>query len=233
MSIRASLLALLLVGCSPCEPGPLTRIDLPRIDHVIVGVDNLERGIAEIERRTGVRPIIGGVHPGAGTRNALLSLGEGTYLEIIAPNPAEPVASAEVEQLRALKRTTPIGWAVSARDADALRSTMQSTDFPLTPPEPGSRRKPDGTLLSWVTFGFANFDHPLAPFFIVWGEPSKHPSRTSPAGCTLQSLNLRDPAANPLRRAIEPLHVPVNVGQSAKSGMKLILFCPRGAVTFG
>ncbi|MEO6581690.1 MAG: VOC family protein [Sphingomicrobium sp.] len=228
MSFRACLLVLVLVGCSAREPDALTRVD-----HVIVGVGNLEHGMAEIERLTGVRPVIGGVHPGAGTRNALPSLGEGTYLEIFAPNSAEPIASAEVERLRVLRRPTPIGWAVSANDAKAFGSALKPAGIELTQPEPGSRRKPDGTMLSWVTYGLANFDHPLAPFFIVWAKPSQHPSRTSPSGCTLQSLNISDPAAIPLRRAVEPLRVPVNVSVGARPGMKLILSCPRGEVTFG
>lgn len=228
MSIRASLLALVLVGCSPREPDALTRID-----HVIVGVGNLEHGMAEFESLTGVRPVIGGVHPGAGTRNALLSLGEGTYLEILGPNPAEPVASAEVEELRALKLPTPIGWAVSTGDASALRSALKPIGIELTPPEPGSRRKPDGTLLSWVTYGFANLDHPLAPFFITWSDPALHPSRTSPRGCTLRSVSIQDPSADQLRRAIDPLGVKVAITKTSNTRMEIKMDCPHGEVTLG
>ncbi|HSB20175.1 MAG TPA: VOC family protein [Anaeromyxobacteraceae bacterium] len=37
------------------------------LDHLIVGIDDLDRGIAEIERRTGARAVPGGSHPGRGT----------------------------------------------------------------------------------------------------------------------------------------------------------------------
>lgn len=80
-------------------------------DHILLGAPDLDLGIRWVEERTGVRAKFGGNHPGSGTRNALLSLGTGHYLEIIAPDPAQANAPDD-RGLRELSSPRIIQWAI-------------------------------------------------------------------------------------------------------------------------
>jgi hypothetical protein len=108
------------------------------IDHIILGVPNLDEGMRAFETRTGVKPLRGGRHPLRGTENALVSLGGGVYLEIIAPQP-EAKANEMVTALRALKRPTLVGWAVHVPEEKDAAAKLASAGFKVSAPMPGSR----------------------------------------------------------------------------------------------
>ena len=93
------------------------------LDHILIGVPNLDDGIRAFEQATGVTPVRGGKHPSRGTENALVSLGRGAYIEIIAPQ-ADAAPNEMVTQLRALHGPTLVGWAVhvAGRDDRRLRA---------------------------------------------------------------------------------------------------------------
>src|SRR5579862_3009161 len=157
------------------------------LDHILIGSPDLDAGIKFIEERTGVRAAFGGVHPGAGTRNALLSLGTNRYLEIIAPDPAQP-ATEDKRNLRSLEEPVIVGWAQHPGDIEAFAQRMKSEGVEVDGPKPGSRKRPDGRVLHWKTLALKDDAGGLFPFFIEWGAGSMHPSIDAPQGCTLETF---------------------------------------------
>src|SRR5258708_37747284 len=109
--------------------------DVPALlDHILLGCNDLDRGIQLVEEATGVRPAIGGVHPGRGTRNALLSLGERRYLEIIAPDPAQQKI-VHFPQIREMRDPRLIGWAVHPPDVAATAELLRHKHIAFNGPD--------------------------------------------------------------------------------------------------
>jgi hypothetical protein len=184
-----------------------------------------------MQRRTGVRAVPGGSHPGRGTHNALMSLGPGIYLEIIAPDPAQKTPPQGFNMLASLEKLTPIGWAVATDDAPALRSDLADLGFRLGPLRPGSRTLPGGGTLNWVSFGLADAPD-LAPFFIAWGQGTRHPSTSSPGGCRLGALALATPAPAALAALVDRLGLGIPVSAGHHEDESLTLVCAGGNVRF-
>src|SRR5262249_46137581 len=160
--------------------------------HIILGADDLDRGITWMEERTGVRAVFGGVHPGRGTRNALLSLGPLRYLEILAPD-GQQSSQSWYKELGTLREPRLIGWAVHTEDIAALAKKALAAGFAIDGPNDGSRARPDGKTLRWKSFRLKDDRGGLLPFFIEWSHESVHPSADAPAGCSLARFLLQSP----------------------------------------
>jgi hypothetical protein len=183
---------------------------LDGVDHLLLGTSDLDRGIAWFEGRTGVRAAIGGAHPGRGTRNALAGLGRGHYLEIIAPDPAQPPENLRMD-LHTLAEPRLIAWAAGAPDLDGLSRRIRERGHTAAAPRDGSRARPDGRVLTWRTLAVdtdlarANVD-PI-PFFIEWAPGSPHPSIDAPAGCRLAAFEFEHPDAKRLEAVLAALEI--------------------------
>ena len=226
--MRWAIATLLSTLASPAA----TNARLATLDHVILGVPDLEQAVAEFEARTGVKPAIGGSHPGRGTRNALVSLGDGTYLEIIAPDPSQQSDLPMVVQLLQLTRPTLVGWAIGTSDPPALKRRLERSGIRTDQAEPGGRVTPNGTTLRWETFGAVGLDRDSDPFFIRWFDPASHPSRSAPKGCSLVSFTTRGPGLAPLGKALLQLNLPVRAIDSKRQSMSLSIHCPKGRMEF-
>lgn len=209
---------------------PFTRA-LDVIDHLLLGVPDLDEGIVFVERLTGVRAVVGGSHPGRGTHNALIALSAGRYIEIIAPDPHQDVIS----RLSTLVAPALVGWAALTNDIDTLAERLRAADVETSGPLPGSRSRPDGRVLTWKTLSlsrtFAHAEIDPVPFFIQWDTTSVHPSADSPAAGELLTLELHHPNAGSLRRAFESIGIDADVCEAGTTRLVAAIRTSSGVVT--
>ena len=203
------------------------------VDHLLLGAPDLDKGIAWMEERTGVRAQMGGSHPGVGTRNALLSLGERHYLEIIAPDPAQSSFNFQVD-LRKLTAPRLVTWAASTLDLDDVVSRARASGFGVFGPRDGLRVRPDGVTLKWrsagIQAGLAEDDIDPVPFFIQWASGSVHPSADAPAGCRLVSLDASHPSPSKLQDTLARLGISTTVRADQRTVLTATLETTRGRV---
>ncbi len=184
----------------------------PMLDHILLGVSDLDAGIAFVEKMSGIRAAAGGSHPGAGTRNALLALGTERYLEIIAPDPQQSSAPSAVHGgLAELRVPKLIGWAVHTHDIAAAAARLRKEGIAADGPLEGSRKRPDGAMLHWHTLRLKDDAEGTLPFFIEWGADTAHPSKDAPSGCRLASFAVAGPHPEQLRETFRRLGVDVTV----------------------
>jgi hypothetical protein len=222
-------LFLALTGAALAVP-PITfgEEEVPALlDHILLGCNDLDTGIAFVEENAGVRAAIGGVHPGRGTRNALLSLGERQYLEIIAPDPHQPGAK---DTLGLYKLTQPrlVGWAAHPGDLDSFAKKLREAGVAFEGPTPGSRARPDGRVLHWKTVNLADDLHGLLPFFIEWSADSAHPSSDAPKGCTLDEFEVMSSNPDELTPVIQRIGIELPVQRSDRNRLRALLTGPKG-----
>jgi catechol 2,3-dioxygenase-like lactoylglutathione lyase family enzyme len=209
----------------------------PLLDHFILGCDDLDRGVAFVEQRTGVRAAFGGVHPGRGTRNALLSLGERRYLEIMAPDPAQNVAPgapvpgsrpSQITKLRELREPRLVGWAAHPGDLEKFAARLRDARIEFEGPRAGSRQRPDGKIVHWKTLTFKDDKDGLLPFFIEWSADSIHPSSDAPKGCRLTHFAVVTPNTGDLTKMAELLQVDMPIASGDKIALQATILGPKG-----
>jgi hypothetical protein len=217
------------VGSPPPEP-PTARISPLPLDHIIIGIDSLERGMKLLADLTGVTPVLGGVHPGRGTRNALIAIGDRRYIELMAPDPAQAVTSEQVTELRTLHALTPIGWAIHVTNADSARAKWTAAGLAPSAPVAGSRQRPDGRVLRWRTFDPFGIASPVLPFAIEWDTSSVHPATDAPHGCSLVDFRITSPHAGAIENALRRAKLDVEVERDVADVIQIALACPNGRI---
>jgi catechol 2,3-dioxygenase-like lactoylglutathione lyase family enzyme len=213
------------------------------LDHLVFACSDLDSGIAWAERTLGVRPSRGGTHPQWGTHNALLSLGRGRYLELLAPDPGAAAAGRANEGGRALfgldaAALAPAGreprltaWMTRSRTIETLLGNALRAGCDLGRVHAGSRLRADGTEISWqIAVPPVRPLGGCAPWLIDWGW-SEHPSAALATGARLDWLEVIHPEPARVRAVLEAVNCPgVEVREGPEPRVSAGIACARGVV---
>ncbi len=180
----------------------------------------------------GVRPTVGGRHAGLGTRNALLDLGGGAYLELIgidgeagtSPDGPRPFGLDRIAEPRLA------AWAATADGIDRRVARARRVGYDPGPVQSMSRRQPDGTELHWRLTLPGPHSVEVVPFLIEWAEDAPHPSTTSPEGCRLVSFTGAHPEPDAIKLALRALGVDLALEPAESARLAAVIEGPSGTV---
>jgi hypothetical protein len=204
---------------------------LSTVDHLVYATPDLQVGIATIGKLFGVRATPGGQHPGRGTRNALVSLGPGVYLEIIGPDPEQSAPpQPRPFGIDDLKEPRLVTWAAKGRNLESFSNDAGRSGVKLGQVIDGSRRRTDGAMLSWrYTDPRTVVSDGVVPFFIDWGQ-TPHPSSTAAPGASLIGLRAEHPDPEPVQKALGQLGLDLHVQRGLRPALIATVNTPRGRV---
>lgn len=171
-------------------------------DHIVVIARDIEAGLDHVAAQLGLRLPPGGAHPLMGTHNHLVRLGEDTFLEVIAPDPA----AAPPARPRWFTLDTPpevprlAHWVVRTTDMAALHPRLPAACGPAIPVTRGDLHwlltvPEDGSLPEGGTF----------PSLIEWGTDPLPPRAMPEAGLSLAQLRIGHPEPERLSALLAPV----------------------------
>jgi glyoxalase-like protein len=201
-----------------------------QLDHLALGVNDLEKGTAYLEAELGVRLTIRNHHPGQGTRMMGLPLGNRQYLELLAPDPGQPgIENPLLSTVRKYRTPTVIGWAAAAGDIEVLAARLQSGGYEfengetLIVPADGERWS-----LQWMQV--KGYLGGVVPWLVGSSPSSAYVSVGKPSGCQLLELKLEHPRAEKINNLFKALKLRARVTSAPVEKVTARLRTPKGEV---
>ncbi|MEM9198978.1 MAG: VOC family protein [Pseudomonadota bacterium] len=187
-----------------------------QLDHIVLGARDLASAETVLTAKLGAPPPAHGAHPTMGTHNALWALGGGSYLELVAIDPAAQAPDRPrwfglddpAQQARLSDGPVLLAWVVEPRDVDAARAAL--------PEDPGPLERHYRDALHWhltvPSDGLPRLGGAL-PHLIAWPDNITPPGRALPeCGLRLDCLSVSLPDPTPLAALPLPETVQVEAG---------------------
>jgi len=146
---RLSFATLVLLLISQPAMNQESKTLLLEIDHVSIcgsNLDTLRQEFTEV----GMTPDFGGPHGNGVTQMAIVGFDDTSYIELIAP--IKPGATAGSDWARFMSEdAVTCAWAVGTNVLLQQVDRLKKAGIPVKTPEHGSRKRPDGMSIEWMT----------------------------------------------------------------------------------
>jgi hypothetical protein len=110
--------------------------------------------------------------------------------------------------------------AIHPGDLTRFAKVLREAGIVFKGPLPGSRKRPDGSVLHWQTLTLEENPNRLLPFFIEWSAGSIHPSVDSPEGCDLLYFGAASPGADAVRTKFRQISVELSVERGDREELR-------------
>ena len=152
MCRRLSFAALVLSLFSlPAMTQESTTLEL---DHASICGSNLDT-LRQTFTDVGLTPDFGGPHGNAITQMAILGFDDGSYIELIAPIKPGAIMGSDWARFMSDDAVT-CAWAVGTNVLLQEADRLKKAGIAVNPPERGSRKRPDGMSIEWMTANVGN-----------------------------------------------------------------------------
>lgn len=181
---------------------------LTGLDHIIIGVNDLERATRIFQQDLGLSVSGGGIHPTGGTANRIIVIGD-TYLELITVRNRAEAQQSMLDRLA--KGDGYLNFVLASNDIYADSEAMVERGISIIGPNAGELRSADGRWRGWVRTDVERPDLTQHYPFIIqhdstgeerrrrlagWTTPPQHPlGATHVLSATLAVSNLQEATA--------------------------------------
>lgn len=152
---------------------------LTALDHVIIGVRDLDEATRIFRDNLGLVPSGGGVHTSGGTANRIIVIGD-TYLELIAVRTPAEAQQSMVNRLA--KGEGYLNFVLSSNDIQADSTAMKNRGISLVGPKRGALNAGEGRSRAWMRTDIERPDLTQHYPFLIQHDSEGEERRTRLAG---------------------------------------------------
>lgn len=226
-----------MLAQEPASESNMTQRANHYLDHVVLGIDDLDKGIEALERLTGVRAKFEGRDARLGTQSAIIGLGDDTFLELIAPDrKADPdridpaTRSMILDRLDGFETLTPFLWTIGTANLELTRLYARRAGSYVSEIDSGTRERGWGRSTQWTWAHVTRPHSYVMPIFVQWDADTKPPQKRAPEGCRLTQLKLYSRIFKSVHTLLAATQVGVVAEGSQEESIDVTLECPAGEV---